>query len=36
MASAEELSQLVKRLELVACKLESAVDAKFSSSAPGN
>jgi len=34
MASAEELSQLVKRLELVACKLESAVDAKFSSSAP--
>lgn len=36
MASSEELSQLVKRLEVVASKLESAVDLKLSSSAPGN
>jgi len=34
MASSEELSQLVKRLEVVASKLESAVDLKLSSSAP--
>ena len=36
MASAEDLSHLVKRLELVASKLESAVDTKVSPSAPGN
>nr|CAG4642617.1 EOG090X08PR [Evadne anonyx] len=34
MASAGELSKLVQRLEVVATRLESAVDVKFSSSAP--